>query len=61
MEGSTLGETEVRRRLDSYLIPFDEISRDSCDDFLRVRADGILAVIRDLCGSETGNQGSTGS
>jgi len=51
MEGSSVGEAEIRRRLESHLIPFDEIASDSYDDFLAKRAELALSVAKELCES----------
>lgn len=49
MEGSSLGELEIRRHLESHLMPFEEITSDSYDEFLKARAESMLSAARDLC------------
>lgn len=52
MEGSSLGEAEVKHRLESHLIPFDPISRDSYQEFLEQRAGLVLCEMKKLCDAE---------
>ena len=52
---SNLGEEEIRRRLESHLIPWDEFNSDSPDvpgaysRFLEARADLMVKALTDLC------------
>jgi hypothetical protein len=55
MQGHSLGEPEIRRRLESHLIPFDEIASDSYEEFLRARAETMLAAAQDLCDCDYGD------
>jgi hypothetical protein len=52
MEQASLGEPEVVRRLESHLIPRDEISQDDYQAFLQRRADKIKGVADKLCNGE---------
>jgi hypothetical protein len=48
-EGSSLGEDEVRRRLETHLVPYDELSSSSYDEFLLARATKMHSVMLSLC------------
>lgn len=48
-DGSSIGEAGVRARLDSHLIPFDEMVAGDYEAFLRARASLIEAAMNDLC------------
>jgi len=50
-EGTDLREDEVRRRLSSHLIPFDEMVAGDYKAFLAKRADIVHSAMLDLCGS----------
>ena len=49
-EGSALGEVEVRARLASHLIPFDELVAGNYEAFLAARANLVLDAVKTLCG-----------
>jgi hypothetical protein len=55
VERSHLGEDEIRRRLESHLIPWDEFANPGDDAaasyraFLRARVEMIAAYLGDLC------------
>ena len=55
IDKSTLGEEEIRRRLESHLIPWEEFSSDSPDvpqayrRFLEARAELMVKALHDLC------------
>jgi hypothetical protein len=48
-DGTNLGEPEVRARLTSHLIPYDEMVAGDYDAFLEKRADLIHAAMMKLC------------
>ena len=50
--GTPLGEAEVRQRLDSHLIPYDEMVADDYSQFLEQRAQRVREKMLKLC--ETG-------
>lgn len=50
-EGTDLGETEVRARLASHLIPYDEMVKGDYNAFLDKRADLIYSAMTKLCAS----------
>jgi hypothetical protein len=52
-EGSSLGEAEVRTRLASHLIPFDELVAGDYDAFLTARAELVHHAMDALCGVAT--------
>ncbi|MBR1223767.1 DUF262 domain-containing protein [Bradyrhizobium sp. AUGA SZCCT0176] len=52
-EGSNLGEPEVRARLASHLIPFDELVAGDYEAFLTARAELVHNAMNELCGVET--------
>lgn len=52
IEGSSLGEAEVRRRLESHLIPFDEFIANDYEPFLRIRAEKAHSLMLRLCDGE---------
>lgn len=52
LEGTPLGEAEVRQRLASHLIPYDEMVRGVYSKFLEERAERVREKMRALC--ETG-------
>ena len=54
MEAASLGELEVRQRLASHLIPFDQINAESYEQFLEARAAMVLAEMQKLCGVGAG-------
>jgi len=49
IDQASLGEDEVRRRLESHLIPVDELMAGDYEAFLRRRAELMEPVIHDLC------------
>ena len=55
IDKSNLGEEEIRRRLESHLIPWDEFSSDNPDvphayrRFLEARAELMVKALTDLC------------
>lgn len=49
LEGTPLGEAEVRQRLSSHLIPYDEMVADSYTDFLEKRAKLVREKMLKLC------------
>ena len=49
MEGSNLGEEEIRHRMQSHLIPYESIRSEDYGTFLSQRADLVLARMTDLC------------
>lgn len=49
LEGTPLGETEVRERLSSHLIPYDEMVADDYAAFLEMRASLIHEKMLKLC------------
>ena len=51
-EGTNLGEEEVRRRLDSHLVPLDELSAGDYDAFLEARAQRMYSVMQKLCAGQ---------
>ncbi len=54
-DGTDLGEAEVRARLGTHLIPFDEMIADDYPGFLEARAKLVHAQMRKLCaGGGTG-------
>jgi hypothetical protein len=50
IEGSSLGEPEVRRRLASHLIPYDAIAANDYDAFIEERAALIFDEMTKRCG-----------
>ncbi|TDH35062.1 DUF262 domain-containing protein [Pseudohoeflea suaedae] len=48
-EAASLGEPEVRQRLASHLIPFDELVAGDYDAFLQKRAEIVADHLRQLC------------
>jgi len=52
-EGTSLGQEEVRRRLETHLVPFDELATASYDDFLNARAAKMHAVMVKLCAGQS--------
>jgi hypothetical protein len=48
-EGTSLGEDEVRRRLESHLVPYDEMVSATYEEFLLERAKRMHAVMVKLC------------
>ncbi len=49
-----LGEAEVRHRLASHLIPYDELVAGDYDAFLNKRADLVLSAMKKLCEGHAG-------
>lgn len=50
-DGTDLGEAEVRARLESHLIPYDEMVAGDYDAFLSARADLVYDAMIKLCAS----------
>jgi hypothetical protein len=50
-KGTELGETEVRTRLTSHLIPYDELVKGDYNAFLTTRADLIADAMKKICTS----------
>jgi hypothetical protein len=50
-DGTDLGEAELRTRLESHLIPFDEMVKGDYQDFLLARAELVAGVMKKLCAS----------
>jgi hypothetical protein len=48
-EGTGLGETEVRARLATHLIPFDEMVSNDYQAFLNKRASIVFDAMTKLC------------
>lgn len=51
-EAASLGEPEVRQRLASHLIPFDELVVGDYEAFLNKRAEMVAAHMRQLCAGQ---------
>ncbi|MND29035.1 hypothetical protein D3C80_195340 [compost metagenome] len=51
LEGSSLGEDEIRQRLSSHIIPFEAMIEGDYTAFLRTRAVLVADKMRKLCGS----------
>ena len=49
LEATRLGETEIKRRLDAHLIPYEPLMRGDYDDFLIARAEMMEDPMRRLC------------
>ena len=49
LEGTPLGEAEVRQRLSSHLIPYDEMVAGDYNGFLKRRAELIQQKMLNLC------------
>ena len=49
LEASSLGEPEIRRRLEAHLIPFEPLMAGEYGDFLLARAETMHAPMRELC------------
>lgn len=52
-DGTSLGESEVRRRLESHIVPFDEMVAGDYENFLTTRAQMMYAMMLKLCAGET--------
>jgi hypothetical protein len=52
-EGTSLGEDEVRRRLESHLVPYDELVSSTYEEFLMERAKRMHAMMLKLCLGES--------
>jgi hypothetical protein len=50
---TSLGEEEIRRRLESHLVPYDEMVASGYDDFLWARARKMHAIMSKLCSGES--------
>ncbi|MHB9101224.1 MAG: GmrSD restriction endonuclease domain-containing protein [Sulfuricella sp.] len=51
-EGSSIGENEIRARLATHLIPFDEMLAGNYEAFLKKRAVMVYEVMTKLCGDQ---------
>lgn len=49
LAGASYGEEEIRRRLQSHLIPYDALVTDRYDHFLETRAEMLKQPMVDLC------------
>ena len=49
IDASSLGEREIRRRLESHIIDYDALARGDYDAFIEARAAAIQAKARKLC------------
>ena len=49
MDRASLGEIEIRKRLDSHLIPFEPIKAESYEAFLDERSKLVLTRMIELC------------
>lgn len=52
-EGVSLGEDELRRRLESHLVPYDEMISSDYERFLTARAKKMHSVMSKLCAGES--------
>lgn len=52
-EGTSLGEAEVRSRLYSHLVPYDEMVSSGYEDFLAARARMMHALMTKLCSGQS--------
>lgn len=52
-EGTSLGEAEVRSRLESHLVPYDEMISASYEEFLAARAARMHAMMLKLCAGQS--------
>ena len=52
IDGSSLGEAEVVRRLESHLIPIDEFMANDYRSFLTARAEQAHSLMQRLCDGE---------
>jgi len=52
-EGTSLGEEEVRSRLESHLIPYDEMISSSYEGFLAARARRMHSMMTKLCSGQS--------
>jgi hypothetical protein len=52
IDGSSLGEAEVGRRLESHLIPIDEFMANDYSSFLTARAEQTHSLMQRLCNGE---------
>jgi hypothetical protein len=50
-DGTGLGDAEVKARLATHLIPFDEMVKNDYSAFLEMRAGIVHAVMKELCSS----------
>lgn len=50
-DGSRLGEDEIRRRLASHLVPYDEMVAGDYDAFLQARSALVHAAMLEVCGA----------
>jgi len=53
--GSTIGEAEVQRRIESHLIPWDEIKGGDYEAYLKKRAEWMHEEMLKLCSMEAAN------
>jgi hypothetical protein len=52
-EGTSLGEEEVRNRLESHLVPYNELVSASYEEFLAARARRMHAMMLKLCSGQS--------
>lgn len=53
LDGTNLGEKEIRQRLESHLIPYDEMVKENYDEFLAKRSQLIHSAMQALCDGST--------
>jgi hypothetical protein len=53
-DGTNLGEKEVRTRLDSHLIPYDQMVAGNYQDFLKARAALVHVAMKRVCEGDAG-------
>jgi hypothetical protein len=51
-EGTSLGEEEIRSRLESHLIPYDEMVSAGYEEFLAARARRMYSMMTKLCSGQ---------
>lgn len=52
LDGTGVGEREIRQRVSNHIIPYDEMVDGNYDNFLRKRAELIRTRMRRICGVE---------
>jgi len=57
-DGSRLGVDEIRRRLASHLVPYDEMVAGDYDAFLQARSSLVHAAMQEVCGAVTARSNS---
>lgn len=53
VQATSLGDAEIRRRIESHAIPYDALVADDYDEFLRLRAEQMIPAIHKLCSGES--------